>query len=316
MGRLFQCQRCGTRNKVCQRYCTTCRQPFYYTCTRCNSFVDPSFKFCPTCNTSLNWVVKPRVNLLSSPAPAPPSTSRPKYGVMLSVAVVVLILGLAVATYLLYQFSLGGSLVPEGYESYQEPTAASEPYVMAPPEFQYYGNPPHVKRQGEHIYLINNANAGNVSFKTLKAFIISDQTDKDLYIPSIQMCGYFAETLHNNAERAGIRAAVVIVEFEAGLAPHALNAFETTDRGLVYIDCTGARRNPSDFEEWLYKLFYPMGQDRMAYVVKGKEYGTILLEDAESTQYSYYAGYIKSWLKDEYFFSARPGIVKSVAIYW
>jgi len=316
MGRLFQCPRCGTRNKVGQKYCTTCRQPFYYTCVRCNSFVDPSFKFCPNCNTSLNWAVKPRANLLPPPVLTPPSTARPKYRVVLPVVAAVLILGLAVASYLLYRSSLGGPLVPVGYESYQEPTAASEPYVMAPPDSQYSGNPPYVKGPGEHIYLINNADAGNVNFEALKAFIVSDQTDKESYVPSLKMCGYFAETLHNNAEQAGIRAALVIVEFEYGSASHAFNAFETTDMGLVYIDCTGARRSPMDFEEWLYKLFHPMGQDRMAYVMRGKEYGTILLEDAESTQYSYYAGYIKSWKKDEHFFFVRPGIVKSVAIYW
>ena len=314
MGRLFQCPHCGTRNRMGQRYCTACRQPFYYTCIRCNNFVDLSFKLCPNCGTSLNWVVKPRVNLF--PPPVSPSTSRLKYGIVLPVVVTVLILGLAVASYFLYQSSLGGPLVPVGYESYQEPTAASEPYVMAPPDSQYSGNPPYVKGPGEHINLINNADAGNVSFEELKTYIISDQTDKDLYVPGLRMCGYFAETLHNNAERNGIRAAVVIVEFEGGSAPHALSAFETTDMGLVYIDCTGARRGRTDFAEWLHKLFYPMGQDRMAYVVKGKEYGTISLEDAESTQYSYYAGYIKSWIKDEHFFFARPGIVKSVAIYW
>ena len=316
MGRLFQCPRCGTSNKIGQRYCTTCRQPFYYTCVRCNNFVDTSFTFCPHCNTSLNWAAKPRANLQPPPTLTPPPISRPKYGVALSIVVAMLILGLAGASYLLYQHSLGGSLVPEGYESYQEPAATSEPYVMAPPSSQYSGNPPYVKSPGERIYLINNADAVNVSFEALKAFIISDQTDKELYIPGLKMCGYFAETLHNNAERAGIRAAVVVVEFKDGSAPHALNAFETIDRGLVYIDCTGARRSPSDFEEWLYRLFYPRGQDRMAYIVKGKEYGTILLEDAESTQYSYYAGYIQSGIKDENFFFARPGIVKSIAIYW
>jgi hypothetical protein len=231
------------------------------------------------------------------------------------VVMAVLMLALAFVGYLAYRFSFGGTPVPVGYESYQEPAAASEPCVTAPPDFQYSGNPPYVKRPGEYIYLINNADAGNVSFEALKAFLTSDQTDKGLYIPGIQMCGYFAETLHNNAERAGIRAAVVILEFEDGSA-HALNAFETTDWGLVYIDCTGARRSRADFEEWFYKLFYPMGQDRMAYVIKGKEYGTILLGDAESTQYSYYEGYSKSWIKDEYFFFARPGIVKSIAIYW
>lgn len=315
MGRLFQCPRCGTGNKVGQRYCTGCGQRFYYTCIRCNSFVDLSFKLCPNCSTSLNWAVKPRSNLLPQPAPTPSPTFRTKYEALLVLATI-LILGLAAAGYLSYRFSFGNPQVPVGYESYQEPAAESEPYVMAPPNSQYSGNPPYVKGPGESIYLINNTNAGNVSFEALKAFIFADETDKHLYIPGTRMCGYFAETLHNNAERAGIRAAVVIVEFEDGSAPHALNAFETTDRELVYIDCTSSRRSPADFQEWLYKLFYPMGQDRMAYVVKGKEYGTILLEDAGPTQYSYYEGYSKSWIRDEHFFFARPGIVKSVGIYW
>lgn len=316
MGRLSRCPRCGTHNEIGQRYCTSCRQPFYYTCVRCNSFVDLSFKFCPNCSTTLNWDVKPRANLLPPPELAAQSKSRRKYEVVIPVVMAVLMLVLAVVGYLSYRFSYRGLPVPVGYELHQEPAEVSEPYVMAPPDFQYSGNPPYVKGPGEYIYLINNADAGNVSFETLKDFIVSDQTDKDLYVPGMQMCGHFAETLHNNAEKIGVRAAVVIVEFEDGSAPHALNAFQTTDKGLVYLDCTGSRRTPADFEEWLYKLFYPIGQDRMAYMVKGKEYGTILLEDAESTEYSYYAGYSKSWIKDEHFFFARPGIVKSVMIYW
>ena len=316
MGRLSQCPRCGTRNEIGQRYCASCRQPFYYTCVRCNSLIDLSFKFCPNCSTSLNWELKPRAKLLPPPGLAAQSTSRHKYEVIIPVVLAVLLLVVAGVGYLSYRFSNRGLPVAVGYESYQEPAEVSEPYVMGSPDFQYSGNPPYVKGPGEYINLSNNADASNVSFKTLKDFIISDQTDKDLYIPGMQMCGHFAETVHNNAEQVGIRAGVVILEFEDESAPHALNAFETTDKGLVYIDCTGSRRTPADFEEWLYKLFYPKGQDRMAYMLKGKEYGTIILEDAESTQYSYYAGYSKSWVKDEYFFFSRPGIVKYIMIYW
>ena len=47
--------------------------------------------------------------------------------------------------------------------------------------------------------------------------------------------------LHNNAEKAGIRAAYVVVEFPLGEG-HALNAFRTKDRGLIYIDCTGSNQ--------------------------------------------------------------------------
>lgn len=315
MGSLLQCPRCGTRNKVGQRYCSNCSQVIYYTCTRCNNYVDPSYKYCPVCSTELNWEIKPRVNP-ASPVKYATSSSGTGYRVLVPVIVAVLILGLLISNYLAYRFSLGSSPVPVGYESYEDHTDTSEPYVMSQPDHQYSGNPPYVKKAGDPIYLINNPDARDISLKELKAFIVSDKTDRDLYIPGLRMCGYFAETLHNYAEQAGIRAAVTIIQFEDGSAPHALNAFHTTDMGLVYIDCTGTRRGPSDFEEWAYKLFYPVGQDRMAYIKKGKEYGTILLEDAESVEYSYYTGFVKSWVRDEHFFFSRPGIVKSVVVYW
>ncbi len=316
MGELFECPRCGTRNRVGQWYCTYCSQQFYYNCTRCNSFVDPSFKYCPNCSTSLNWATKPKANLVLQKTSTSAASRKPKYQGVLLVLGAILMLGVVVVAYLSYRFSSEGPQIPVGYESYQELAAESEPYVMAPPNSQYTGMPPYVKGPGAYINLVNNTYASNVSFEALRAFILEDKTDNDLYIPGFRMCGHFAETLHNNAEQAGIRAAVVIVEFEGESAPHAVNAFETTDRGLVYIDCTGVRRSTTDFEEWLYKLFYPIGQDRMAYIVKGKRYGTILLSEAESTQYSYYIGYSQSRIRDEDFFLEPPGIVKSVWIYW
>jgi hypothetical protein len=53
------------------------------------------------------------------------------------------------------------------------------------------------------------------------------------------VCADFAETLHNNAEKAGWRAAYVGIDLAGSERGHALNAFQTTDQGLVYIDCTG-----------------------------------------------------------------------------
>ena len=63
------------------------------------------------------------------------------------------------------------------------------------------------------------------------------------------VCGDFAERLHNNAEMAGIRCAYVAIDLSGYTDPnnygigsntgHALDAFQTTDRGLVYVDDTG-----------------------------------------------------------------------------
>ena len=95
---------------------------------------------------------------------------------------------------------------------------------------------------GEPIGLINNPNATNPTYAELKAFVEEDTTDTNDYLehPRIgYVCADFAEDVHNNAEAAGIRAASVSVDFEEGGEGHALNAFDTIDRGLVYIDCTG-----------------------------------------------------------------------------
>ena len=66
----------------------------------------------------------------------------------------------------------------------------------------------------------------------------------------------------------------------------------------------------------MLKLVYPRGQDRMAYVSSGKAYGTILLQDAESAQYSYFSGYSKSWSSEQNFSFSEPSIVKAVILYW
>jgi hypothetical protein len=83
-----------------------------------------------------------------------------------------------------------------------------------------------------------------IDFKRIKN-IIDGVSSPD----SPHVCADFAERLHNNAEMAGIRCAYVSLDmigytdpFNLGIASdagHACNAFETTDKGIVYIDCTG-----------------------------------------------------------------------------
>jgi len=96
---------------------------------------------------------------------------------------------------------------------------------------------------GEPIELINNPNATDPTYAELLAFLETDQTDKFVYIigppKNAYVCADFARDVHNNAEAAGIRAAWVAIDIEGKAEGHAINAFETTDIGLVYIDCTG-----------------------------------------------------------------------------
>ena len=93
------------------------------------------------------------------------------------------------------------------------------------------------------ITLHNNRDATNPSWAELKAFLADDKTDKQPYSYGTFVCADFAEMLHNNAEAAGIRAAYATVilgpcSYYPTSGGHALNAFQTTDKALIYIDCT------------------------------------------------------------------------------
>lgn len=92
----------------------------------------------------------------------------------------------------------------------------------------------------------------NPTWQELKAFIKTDDTDQIEYVYPTMICQDFAERLQRNATLAGLKCAIVAINLTGysdsygyGIpsdTSHALNAFETTDRGLVYIDCTGLPR--------------------------------------------------------------------------
>jgi len=50
-------------------------------------------------------------------------------------------------------------------------------------------------------------------------FIKSDPTDSLQYVEGTFMCGAFAEKVHNNAEKAGIRSAIAAIHFADGSLP-------------------------------------------------------------------------------------------------
>ena len=127
---------------------------------------------------------------------------------------------------------------------------------------------------GEPIELTDNPNATDPTYAELLAFLEADQTDKYSYIvgpPKVAyICADFARDVHNNAEAAGIRAAWVGIDLESQAEGHALNAFQTTDRGLVFIDCTGVGLwdETGDRTCW----------DRRAYVETGQPYAVAYID--------------------------------------
>ena len=100
-------------------------------------------------------------------------------------------------------------------------------------------DPKIAKADGSLVWLQNNEAARDKSFASIREFLRDDRTDEIPYRSDKFVCADFAELLHNRAEAAGIRCGYVVVEFAGGVS-HACNAFQTTDRGLVFIDCTGS----------------------------------------------------------------------------
>ncbi len=89
------------------------------------------------------------------------------------------------------------------------------------------------------VDLVDNINAVNPTWEQLRTFLSQDRTEEHTYIRDVYDCSQFSRDIHNNAEESGIRAAVVNVDWTDESTGHALNAFLTTDYGLVYIDCIG-----------------------------------------------------------------------------
>ena len=74
----------------------------------------------------------------------------------------------------------------------------------------------------------------NPTYEEALDFLERDRTDANEYIEGEYVCSHFAADINNNAEKQGIRCALVDVRFpDSG---HAIIAFETNDEGLVYFE--------------------------------------------------------------------------------
>jgi|YelNatPaOPRAMG01_1025707.scaffolds.fasta_scaffold05929_17 hypothetical protein len=105
----------------------------------------------------------------------------------------------------------------------------------------------------------------NPSWEELKTFLEADDTNKLVYNEKSFDCTGFALELFKRARANGFRVGIVELVFEDNRSAHLLNVFQTTDRGVVFIDVTGNENGT--------------GKDKVGYVEVGKPYGTIDLEN-------------------------------------
>lgn len=76
-------------------------------------------------------------------------------------------------------------------------------------------------------------NLRNPTYQEALEFVRSDQTDRNEYNQTYT-CFNFASDFVNNALKEGYRCAYVVIEFPG--AEHAIVAFNTVDKGLVFIE--------------------------------------------------------------------------------
>ncbi|MEK7354529.1 MAG: hypothetical protein AABZ77_08505 [Chloroflexota bacterium] len=74
----------------------------------------------------------------------------------------------------------------------------------------------------------------NPTYSELTAFLAADKTDSNTYVDGHYVCFDYAADVNNKADAAGIQAAYV--RLRSTDWGHAVVAFDTVDRGLVYIE--------------------------------------------------------------------------------
>jgi hypothetical protein len=77
-------------------------------------------------------------------------------------------------------------------------------------------------------------NLHNPTFREAVNFLEEDRTDANEYVEDEYVCSHFSADVNNNAEKQGIRCALVDIRFPS--SGHAIVAFDTTDEGMVYFD--------------------------------------------------------------------------------
>jgi len=196
------------------------------------------------------------------------------------------------------------------------PTPAPQPVPTDPePEPEPIANKGEIIMDGavvvggdlESIILVDKITAVNPTFAELRNFLASDKTDSNDYILSFAtrdrtpsyVCADFAEAIHNNAEASGIKAGFVVFDE----IDHALNAFQTIDKGLIFIDSTGQFFIHTVTPPWEIAFGEPIIWDKIAYVQKGKALGFIELGFAPYYGFEY-SGY-ERWLADKALFDSK-----------
>jgi hypothetical protein len=74
----------------------------------------------------------------------------------------------------------------------------------------------------------------NPTYNEMRDFLVKDSTSKLPYDQDERICTDFAADVNNNAKKQGINCAIVYILY--GETGHSIVAFQTTDRGLIFVE--------------------------------------------------------------------------------
>lgn len=116
------------------------------------------------------------------------------------------------------------------YQRRAEIDSNQAPEPVSSTEVEYEG------ADGHTITFVHNSSAVNPTYEQVISFLKSDTTDQTPYDLNKFTCGDYAEHVQHNAENTGFKCGWVFIELDCG--NHACNVFDTTDKGLIFVDCT------------------------------------------------------------------------------
>ena len=94
------------------------------------------------------------------------------------------------------------------------------------------------------------------TYEQMMSFIREDRTDKKQYIEGEYVCTNFAMDVCNYAEEEGIRCAYVNLWYPNEMG-HAIIAFNTIDKGLIYIEPQTDEVVKAEIGKYFYKCVVP-----------------------------------------------------------
>ena len=174
-----------------------------------------------------------------------PEKQRKSWPIIGLVAVLSLMLASAIAVFSIHNDSPQASVTNNrsadgfdftGFDSI--PTPVDIAMTSPPIDGEYLRHIPYAHANGTAIWLVERKSAGDPAYGALISWLKDDPTEHGAYDQE-HVCAEFATQLYNNAERDDIKAHIVVVDFKDGGIAHMIVAFNTTDKGLIYVDDTG-----------------------------------------------------------------------------